>query len=50
MLAERVHDGRVRVGHEEHVRLLDLLEATDRRAVEAEAILEGTLGQLVSRN
>ncbi len=50
VLAERVQDSCVRVGHEEHVRLLDLLEAADRRAVEAEAILEGALGQLVSRN
>ena len=36
-------------GIEEHVRLLDLLEPTDRRAVEPEPVLEDTLGQLVSR-
>ena len=49
VLAERVDDARVRVGHEEHVRLLDLLEAADRRAVEAVALLEAVLGELVRR-
>ena len=49
MLAERVDDCRVRVGHQEHVRLLDLLETTDGRAVKTVAILEGGLGQLVGR-
>ena len=50
VLAERVDDSGVGVGHEEHVRLLDLLEAPDRRAVEAEAVLERPCGQLVGRN
>ena len=47
--AERVDDGRVRVGHEDHVRLLDLLEAADRRAVEAETLVEGIGAELVQR-
>ena len=47
MLAERVDHRGVGVGHEQHVRLLDLLEAPDRRAVEPEALLEDVLGQLV---
>ena len=34
-------------GNQEHVRLLDLLEAADRRAVEAGAFLEAVQGQLV---
>ena len=44
-LAERVDDRGVGVGHEDHVRLLDLLEATDRRPVEPVALLEPLLGQ-----
>src|SRR5262249_2353356 len=47
VLRERVDDGGVGVGDQEHVRLLDLLEAADRRAVEAEAVLEHVLAQLV---
>ena len=47
---ERVDDSRVRIGHQDHVRFLDLLEATDRRAVEAVALLEGVRRQLVRGN
>ena len=47
VLAEGVDDRRVGVGHEEHVRLLDLLEAPDRRPVEPEALLEDVLGERV---
>ena len=42
---ERVDVGRRRVGHQDHVRLLDLLEPPDRRAVEAVAVLERRLAQ-----
>jgi hypothetical protein len=37
---ERVDERRVRVGDQDHVRFLDLLEAADRRAVEPDALLE----------
>ncbi len=50
VLAERIDDGRVRVGHEDHVGLLDLLEAPDRRAVEPESLLEAVGAQLVRRH
>ncbi len=50
MLAEGVDHRRVGVGHEQHVRLLDLLEPPDRRSVEAEALLEDILGELVGGN
>ena len=47
MLGERVDDRGVRVGDQEHVGLLDLLEPADRRPVEAETVLEDVGGQLV---
>ena len=50
VLAERIEHRGVRIGDQEHVRLLDLLEAADRRAVEAEAVLEHVLGELVRRH
>ena len=50
VLQERVDHRRVGVGHQDHVRLLDLLEAADRGAVEAVAILERALGELVRRD
>ncbi len=50
VLAERVENRRVGVGHEDHVRLLDLLEASDRRAVEAEALRELFLVELADRH
>ena len=40
-LGERIEDRRRRVGHEQHVRLGDPLPAANRRAVEAEAVVEG---------
>ncbi len=43
-------DGGVRVREQEHVRLLDLLEAPDRGAVEAVALGEAVLGQGVGGN
>ena len=46
-LGERVHEGGVRIGHDEHVALVDRLEAADGRTVEAEPFLEAALGQLV---
>ena len=45
--APRQHRERARVGHRDHVRLLDRVEARDRRAVEAHARLERVV-QLVS--
>ena len=50
MLAEGVDDRSVGVGHEDHVRLLDLLEAADRRAIEPVALVEPILGQLGDRH
>ncbi len=50
MLAERVDHGGVGVRYEQHVRLLDLLEAPDRRAIEAQPVLERSFGQLVHRD
>ena len=50
VLAERVDDRRVRVGDQEHVGLLDLLEAADRRAVEPVALVEAVRRQLVDRH
>ena len=47
MLRERVDHRGVGVRDQEHVRLLDLLEPADRRAVEAETVLEDVLGELV---
>ncbi len=40
VLAERVHDRGRRVGHQDHVGFLDLLEPADRGSVEAEAVDE----------
>ncbi len=39
-LGERIEERRRRVGHEDHVALLDALPAADRGAVEAEALVE----------
>ena len=47
VLQERVDHGGVRIRHQDHVRLLDLLEAADRRAVEPVALLEGVRRELV---
>ncbi len=46
VLRERVEDRGGGVGEQEHVRLLDLLEATDRGAVEPEPLLERVLVEL----
>jgi hypothetical protein len=46
VLRERVEVGGVRVGDQQHVRLLDLLEAADRGAVEAESVLEDAFREL----
>jgi len=45
-----IHLGRRRVGNEQHVRLVDGLEAADRRAVEAQPIRENALAQLGDGN
>ena len=50
MLPEGVDHRGVGVGHEQHVRLLDLLEPPDRRPVEAEALFEDVLGERVGGN
>ena len=43
MLAERVQHGGGRVGQQQHVRLVDLLESADRRAVEHQPVGEDLL-------
>jgi len=43
---ERIHLGRRRVRDQQHVRLVDRLEAADRGAVKAKPILEDALAQL----
>ena len=50
VLAEGVEDGGGGVREQDHVGLLDLLEAPDGRPVEAEPFHEGVLGQLMSRH
>ena len=50
VLRERIHVRGVRIGHEEHVRLLDLLEAADRGSVEPDPFLEDRLRQLGHRD
>ena len=47
---ERVHVGRVRVGHQLHVGLVDGLPAGDRRTVEHEALIQEILVDLVRQN
>ena len=47
VLPERVEHRGARIRDQEHVGLLDLLEPADRRAVEAEPVLEYVLGELV---
>ena len=48
-LGEGVEDRARRVGHQQHVRLRDPLPAADRRAVEAEALVEGRLVERAQR-
>ncbi len=50
VLRERVDDRGVGVGDQEHVGLLDLLEAPDRRAVEAQTVFEDVFAELVGRD
>ena len=49
-LQEGIDEGRVGHGLDEHVALVDRLPAPDARAVEAEALLEGVLVDLVGRH
>ncbi len=49
VLRERIHVRGVRVGHQQHVRFLDLLEPADRRPVEPDPIFEDRVGELVRR-
>ena len=46
----RVDEGRRRVRHEQHVGLMDVLEAADARSVEADAVDEQVLAQLLDRD
>src|SRR4029453_8708463 len=39
-----------RIGHEQHVRLVDVLEATDARAIEADAVDEQVFAQVLDRD
>ena len=50
MRPERVDHRRVRVGHEQHVGFLDLLESADGGTVETETVDETVFGQLVCRH
>ena len=50
MLAERVDHGRGGIGQQDHVRLVDLLEAPDGRTIEPEAVAEAVLAQAMSRD
>ncbi len=47
---ERVKVGRCGVGQQGHVRFVDLLEATDRRTVEVDSILEEFVAERARRN
>ncbi len=49
-LGERIDERRLGLRHEQHVALVDRLPAADARAVEAEAVLEDILVQLVDGN
>ena len=44
-VAERIHEGGVGIGHQQHVRFVDRLPPADGTAVKAESILEGALFQ-----
>src|SRR5207245_10234819 len=45
----RVHEGRCGIRQEQHVRLMDVLEAADGRAVEADSVDEELAAQLTRR-
>ena len=47
---ERIEERAVRIGEQEHVALLDRLEPADRRAVEADALLEDVGRELLGRH
>ena len=47
---ERVHVGRLDVGHQFHVGLVDRLPAGDRRAVEHEAFVQEILVHLIGHD
>ena len=47
---ERIHLGRARIRDQQHVGLVDGLEPPDRRAVEAEPVLEDALAELGHRD
>ncbi len=49
-LERAVHEGATRIREQEHVALVDLLEAADARAVEADPLLEERLGHLANRD
>src|SRR5439155_21067263 len=46
----RIDVGGCRIRHQQHVALVDVLEATNAGAVEADTVDEQTLGQLPHRN
>ena len=50
VLTERIDHRGVRIRNEQHVGLVDGLKPADRRAVEAEALVEHVLGELVGRD
>jgi hypothetical protein len=49
-LERRVDIRRGRIGHQQHVRLVDVLEAADARAVEADAVDEQVLAEILDRD
>jgi len=49
-LGERIQEGGIRIGDQEHVALLDLLKAADAGTVEAQALFEDVLRQFARGN
>ena len=49
-LGERIQEGGIRIGDQEHVALLDLLKAADAGTVEAQALIEDVLRQFARGN
>ena len=49
-VGKRVKECRFRIGNRQHVRLVDGLETTDARSVEADTVLKNLFAELVRRN
>jgi hypothetical protein len=48
-LGERIHDGRVRIGDQEHIALVDRRPTADARSIHAEAFFEALQSQFADR-